>query len=106
MPTTSDTADFLRFERVDSVAERGVLAELHGERLRLDVIRDDLVRIKISRAGSSTRRRTSPTAPTRSRSAALSASSAAKQSLGVRVFGCTYAQRRGIRPSRHMAKKI
>ena len=47
------TDNFIRFSRVDSVAETatGVLAELHGERLRIDVLRDDVVRIKISRGG-------------------------------------------------------
>jgi len=48
-----DTDGYMRFERVDSVrgTERGVLAELHGERLRVDVIRADVVRFKISRGG-------------------------------------------------------
>src|SRR4051812_48134123 len=41
----------LAFERVESVqeTERGLLAALHGERLRIDVVRDDVVRVKISR---------------------------------------------------------
>ncbi len=49
-----DTADLERFARVDAVAEtgRGLLAELHGERLRVDVVRDDVVRFKISRGGA------------------------------------------------------
>lgn len=48
-----DTENYLPFERVDDVAETqsGLLARLHGEQLRIDVIRDDLVRIKISRGG-------------------------------------------------------
>ncbi|MBM7800005.1 alpha-glucosidase [Microlunatus panaciterrae] len=50
----TDTSNYLRFERVDSVTEtdRGLLAELHGEQLRIDVVRDDVVRFKISRAGA------------------------------------------------------
>src|SRR5437588_6583200 len=48
-----NTANYVRFERVTSVteAERGLLAELHGEQLRIDVVREDLVRVKISRGG-------------------------------------------------------
>ena len=48
-----DTDGYIRFERVDSVrgTERGVLAELHGEQLRIDVVRADVVRFKISRGG-------------------------------------------------------
>jgi alpha-glucosidase len=48
------TDHFIRFERVDSVArsDHGLLAELHGEQLRVDVIAPDVVRIKISRGGS------------------------------------------------------
>src|SRR5437868_12058852 len=48
-----DTDGYLRFERVTSVAgtQRGLLAELHGERLRIDMVRADVVRIKISRGG-------------------------------------------------------
>ena len=47
------TDHFLRFERVDDVREtgRGLLADLHGEQLRVDVVRDDVVRLKISRGG-------------------------------------------------------
>jgi alpha-glucosidase len=43
----------LGFEQVDSVeqTERGLLAALHGEQLRIDVVRDDVVRVKISRGG-------------------------------------------------------
>ncbi|MDP9434889.1 MAG: DUF4968 domain-containing protein [Actinomycetota bacterium] len=49
-----DTTDLLRFERVDQVTatERGLLAHLHGERLRIDVVREDVVRFKISRGGA------------------------------------------------------
>ncbi|MEU7429913.1 TIM-barrel domain-containing protein [Streptomyces sioyaensis] len=45
--------NYLRFNRVDSVRETpvGLVAELHGESLRIDVLREDLVRIKISRGG-------------------------------------------------------
>ena len=41
------------FRRVESVVEipRGVLAELHCEQLRVEVVRDDVVRIKLSRGG-------------------------------------------------------
>jgi alpha-glucosidase len=48
-----ETGSYLRFERVISVAEtdRGLLAELHGERLRIDLVRADVVRVKISRGG-------------------------------------------------------
>jgi alpha-glucosidase len=44
---------YVRFERVSSVTEhdRGLLAELHGERLRLDLVAADVVRVKISRGG-------------------------------------------------------
>jgi alpha-glucosidase len=43
----------LGFEQVDSVeqTERGLLAAMHGEQLRVDVVRDDVVRLKISRGG-------------------------------------------------------
>ena len=48
-----ETGNYVRFERVTSVieAERGLLAELHGEQLRIDFVRADLVRAKISRGG-------------------------------------------------------
>ena len=44
----------MRFERVSSVeeTERGLLARLHGETLRVDLIRDDVIRVKISRGGA------------------------------------------------------
>ena len=53
-PGAIDTRYFTRFERVSSFArtDRGITAELHGEQLRVDVLRDDLLRIKISRGGS------------------------------------------------------
>ncbi|MCW3047604.1 MAG: Alpha-glucosidase [Solirubrobacterales bacterium] len=49
-----DTAHFERFERVSSfeATERGLLATLHGERLRVDVVRDDVVRVTITRGGA------------------------------------------------------
>ena len=49
-----DTSNYIRFERVDSVerAEHGLLARLHGEQLRIDVVDDDVVRVKISRGGA------------------------------------------------------
>ncbi|MBA3529259.1 MAG: DUF4968 domain-containing protein [Propionibacteriaceae bacterium] len=48
-----ETGNYLRFERVTSVDEsaNGLLARLHGEQLRVDVVRDDLLRVKISRGG-------------------------------------------------------
>ena len=48
-----ETDTYRRFERVEAVEEtpHGVLASLHGERLRLEVIRADTVRVKISRGG-------------------------------------------------------
>ena len=47
------TDHFVRFERVGEVreTERGVLARLDGEQLRIDVVRDDVVRCSISRGG-------------------------------------------------------
>jgi alpha-glucosidase len=52
--TVIETDHYLRFERITSVAETadGLLADLHDEQLRLDVIADDLVRVKISRGGA------------------------------------------------------
>jgi alpha-glucosidase len=46
-----DTRYFTRFERVTNVTrtERGLLAEVDSELLRVDVVRDDIVRVKISR---------------------------------------------------------
>ncbi|WP_245827752.1 glycoside hydrolase family 31 protein [Sinomonas mesophila] len=45
--------NYLHFTRIDAIRETasGLLAELHGEKLRIDVIRHDVVRIKISRGG-------------------------------------------------------
>ncbi len=47
------TENYIRYRRVDSVSDTasGVLVELHRERLRIDVVRPDVVRIQISRAG-------------------------------------------------------
>ena len=47
------TEHYLRFERVTAVQPtgRGLVAELHGERLRVDVVRPDVVRVAISRGG-------------------------------------------------------
>ncbi|MGZ4477492.1 MAG: glycoside hydrolase family 31 protein [Nocardioidaceae bacterium] len=47
------TDHYIRFERVSSVAEtpRGLLADVHHEQLRVDVVKADLVRVKISRGG-------------------------------------------------------
>jgi alpha-glucosidase len=49
----TDTGDFLLFTKVDAVeeTERGLLAHLHGERLRVDLVAPDVVRFKISRGG-------------------------------------------------------
>ena len=48
-----ETDHFIRFERVGAVTktEHGLLAAVHTEQLRVDVVRADLVRIKISRGG-------------------------------------------------------
>ncbi len=48
-----ETDNYIRYERVDAVHDTatGVEAELHRERLRIDVVRDDVVRVKISRGG-------------------------------------------------------
>lgn len=50
----ASTDHFLRFEHVDAVEEtpHGLLAHLHGEHLRLDVVRDDVVRVQLSRGGA------------------------------------------------------
>ena len=50
-----ETDNYIRYERVDAVHDTatGVEAELHRERLRIDVVRDDVVRVKISRGGKS-----------------------------------------------------
>ena len=49
-----ETENYVRFERVTSVDEtgRGLLARLHDEQLRIDLVRDDVVRLKISRGGT------------------------------------------------------
>jgi alpha-glucosidase len=49
-----DTSRYIRFERVDSVeaTRHGLLARLHGEQLRIDLVGDDIARIKISRGGT------------------------------------------------------
>jgi alpha-glucosidase len=48
-----DTGNYVLFERVDAVTvtDHGVLADLHGERLRVDLVREDVVRFKMSRGG-------------------------------------------------------
>jgi len=45
---------FLRFERVSTVeaTARGLAAQIHVERLRVDVVRADIVLVKISRGGT------------------------------------------------------
>ncbi len=53
-PGMIDTSNYIRFERVDSVERtgRGLLARLHGELLRIDVVGDDVARVMISRGGT------------------------------------------------------
>ncbi|HEY5154883.1 MAG TPA: TIM-barrel domain-containing protein, partial [Acidimicrobiales bacterium] len=48
------TENFLRFERASAVeaTDRGLAAQVHGERLRVDLVRADIVRVKISRGGT------------------------------------------------------
>jgi alpha-glucosidase len=48
------TDHFIRFERVSSVREtdRGVEADVHGERFRVEVCRPDVVRLRMSRGGA------------------------------------------------------
>jgi alpha-glucosidase len=47
------TDNYFRWKRVDSAIQTptGLLAELHGEQLKIDVVRPDVLRIKISRGG-------------------------------------------------------
>jgi alpha-glucosidase len=47
------TDNYIRWERVDSVNQTttGILAQLHHEQLSIDVVRADVLRIKISRGG-------------------------------------------------------
>ncbi|MEO7752068.1 MAG: glycoside hydrolase family 31 protein [Terracoccus sp.] len=47
------TDHFIRFDRASAVreAERGLLADVHGERFRVDVVRADVVRLSMSRGG-------------------------------------------------------
>ena len=61
-----NTDNYIRWERVDSVHQTatGILAELHREQLRIDVIRADVLRIKISRGGVFARLRLSQSAST------------------------------------------
>jgi len=48
-----ETDHYVRFDYVSSaeVTERGLLAELHGEQLRIDLVSESVVRFKISRGG-------------------------------------------------------
>jgi alpha-glucosidase len=48
-----DTDHYIRYVRVDAVetTPTGLLARLHGEQLKIDIVRSDLVRLKISRGG-------------------------------------------------------
>ena len=54
LPGVIDTGNFIRYERVGSVTstEHGLLARLHGEQLRIDLVSDEIVRVKISRGGA------------------------------------------------------
>ena len=47
------TDNYFRWQRVDSVIETptGILAEQYSEQLKIDVVRPDVLRIKISRGG-------------------------------------------------------
>ena len=48
------TEHYLRYHRIEGVRETrtGLLADLHGEQLRIDVVRPDVVRLKLSRGGA------------------------------------------------------
>src|SRR3954469_2001491 len=54
MPRVIETDHYVRFETASAVeeTERGLEAALGRERLRVDVIRDDVVRFKVSRGGA------------------------------------------------------
>src|SRR3954469_19850061 len=54
MPRVIETDHYVRFEAAPAVeeSETGLAAALGGERLRVDVIRDDVVRFKVSRGGA------------------------------------------------------
>src|SRR3954452_7006102 len=54
MPRVIETEHYLRFERAGAVEEtaHGLIAAIGGERLRIEAIRDDVVRLKISRGGT------------------------------------------------------
>ena len=49
-----ETDNYRRFERVDNVeeTETGLLGRTHGELMRVDLVREDVVRVKISRGGA------------------------------------------------------
>ena len=48
-----ETGNYVRFERARSATptDTGLVADLEGERLRVDLVREDVVRFKISRGG-------------------------------------------------------
>src|SRR4051812_4990060 len=54
MPRVIETEHYVRFERAGAVEEtdRGLIAAIGGEHLRIDAIREDVVRLKISRGGT------------------------------------------------------
>ena len=49
-----ETDNYRRFERVDNVeeTETGLLGQTHGELMRVDLVREDVVRLKISRGAA------------------------------------------------------
>ena len=49
-----DTGRYVRLDRVDEVreTERGLLAAMQGERLRVELVRPDVLRVQMSRGGS------------------------------------------------------
>ncbi|MEI6591413.1 MAG: hypothetical protein WCO24_05350, partial [Actinomycetes bacterium] len=49
-----NTEKYLKFTSVNSVTstDRGLVAQLHGERLRIDLLASDAIRVKISRGAS------------------------------------------------------
>src|SRR4051794_20758715 len=53
-PASPRLDQYLRFERVDQVegTERGLAARLHGERLLVELVAEDVVRLRISRGGT------------------------------------------------------
>ena len=48
-----ETGHYVRYHRIDAIRETstGLIADLHGEQLRIEVVRPDVVRFKLSRGG-------------------------------------------------------